>query len=490
LGGTRRPAWQLFVGISVVLLVALDRGATVLGMPISVHSMIFAVTSLTVAGAILVGVRRHRPAARGAWWLFAAAQVIHAAAHVVVAGGHVFGQGNFPGPADILFLAQYVPIVAGLVVLVRRRTPGRDLPSLIDAGIVAVSSTLLAWVFFIGAQAASGPTLAASLVSGAFPTMDLLLIVVGARLVLGVGGWASALRLIGAYLLVLLVADLGFMLEIMAGSYYQLGGWTDLLWTSSALLLGAAALHPSMNQIDQRAAASSPDVTNGRLALLAATSLLAPATLVIQDLRGANLHVLLVAGCCGILFLLVVARLASVVAVQRHAAVTDPLTGLRTRRYFEEAMATETHQATRDGSPLSLLIVDLDYFKSVNDTHGHDGGDRVLREVSRRMLGLLRAGDVLARYGGEEFAVLLPRASTADACRIAERIRSAVAGTPINVTDETAIAVTLSAGVATMPTSATSGKDLLLKADQLLYQSKANGRNRVTAPQESVSRPR
>jgi two-component system cell cycle response regulator len=119
--------------------------------------------------------------------------------------------------------------------------------------------------------------------------------------------------------------------------------------------------------------------------------------------------------------------------------------------------------------------------------HGHDGGDRVLREVAARLTASLRGGDVLARYGGEEFAILLPRSSTADACVVAERIRVAIAGTPIDVTSTTAIAVTLSAGVATMPVPSANAEDLILTADLLLYQSKANGRNQVTAPAHAVT---
>src|SRR5437867_2156096 len=114
-------------------------------------------------------------------------------------------------------------------------------------------------------------------------------------------------------------------------------------------------------------------------------------------------------------------------------AITDALTGLRTRRYLTQALHTGAARAHRHGSPVGLLLIDVDHFKQVNDTHGHHGGDRVLCEVAHRLTTLVRPGDLIARYGGEEFAVLLPQAKVADLATVGERIRQGMAVTPLAV---------------------------------------------------------
>jgi diguanylate cyclase (GGDEF)-like protein len=263
---------------------------------------------------------------------------------------------------------------------------------------------------------------------------------------------------------------------------YQDGGWLDMVWIGASTMLGLAVLHPSMKLLGERTSAAGPAASMRRLALLALASLLAPLTLAIQALRGADLHPLVVAASCAALFILVVARLGAMVAEQRRTAITDALTGLHTRRYFEEALGAECARAVRSGEPLSMVLLDVDHFKKVNDTHGHHAGDLVLGEVAARMRAAVRAGDVVARYGGEEFAVLLPRTSPADAYSIAERLREAIAAAGMTVTSDLTIPVTVSLGVAAVPVHAVSAGDLVLTADRLLYDSKETGRNRVTTP--------
>ncbi len=159
------------------------------------------------------------------------------------------------------------------------------------------------------------------------------------------------------------------------------------------------------------------------------------------------------------------------------AALTDPLTQLPNRRYAMRRLEQEWESSTRTGQPMSVIISDLDHFKQINDTYGHGGGDEVLKEVSLRMRAALRLSDVLSRYGGEEFLTLNPASNAADARLCAERVRQAVAKTPIqhglmNCT------VTLSLGIAERTPEMESPEDLLLAADQALYTAKALGRNR------------
>jgi diguanylate cyclase (GGDEF)-like protein len=128
---------------------------------------------------------------------------------------------------------------------------------------------------------------------------------------------------------------------------------------------------------------------------------------------------------------------------------------------------------------LSLLMVDLDHFKSVNDSHGHPAGDRVLQKVAEAMDSQLRASDTLYRYGGEEFVILLPETDRSGALTVAESIRRKVADTVIVVDGNQTITITVSIGVACFPQDTENQEGLLKKADQAVYAAKNNGRNRV-----------
>jgi two-component system, cell cycle response regulator len=159
-------------------------------------------------------------------------------------------------------------------------------------------------------------------------------------------------------------------------------------------------------------------------------------------------------------------------------AITDPLTGLHNRRYLDTHVATLLERAQARGRPLSVLITDLDRFKSVNDSFGHDGGDDVLREFARRLRKNVRGIDLACRYGGEEFVVVMPDADREVAQVVAERIRSEVAGRPFRLGEGTMLEVTVSVGLAQMlPGDDTA--TLLKRADGALYDAKATGRNRV-----------
>ncbi|WP_355660191.1 sensor domain-containing diguanylate cyclase [Halomonas salifodinae] len=154
-------------------------------------------------------------------------------------------------------------------------------------------------------------------------------------------------------------------------------------------------------------------------------------------------------------------------------ATRDHLTGALNRRGFDAALRESLAEAECLGRPLSLLLFDIDHFKAVNDRHGHDRGDDILRALARRVQDCLRAGDRLARWGGEEFTLLLPGTELAGARSIAERLRRAVAEAPIE-----GLSVTISLGVASQRPGE-SAQALLQRADGALYQAKGQGRNRV-----------
>ena len=169
----------------------------------------------------------------------------------------------------------------------------------------------------------------------------------------------------------------------------------------------------------------------------------------------------------------------------KYIGLTDALTGVYNRRYIDRRLLEEIARARRQGYAVSCMFIDVDRFKQVNDSVGHQAGDEVLREVATRIKTELRLSDALARYGGEEFVVLLVDANLPAAAVVAERIRSSVAGTPVDLADGVLLDVSVSIGVAALEDAdrehpiESVAQQLVGQADVALYQAKESGRNRV-----------
>jgi diguanylate cyclase (GGDEF)-like protein len=161
-----------------------------------------------------------------------------------------------------------------------------------------------------------------------------------------------------------------------------------------------------------------------------------------------------------------------------HAAEHDPLTGLQNRLPFIHGLPPEVRRAKRHGRPLSVIMLDVDHFKRINDQYGHAGGDSVLCEISRVLRARMREYDTVARYGGEEFAILMPEADLAAAKGVAEVLREAVANIAI-ASELGEIRPTISCGIAELNDADSSAEDLLRRSDEALYRAKHDGRNRV-----------
>ncbi|HEY2090497.1 MAG TPA: diguanylate cyclase [Thermoanaerobaculia bacterium] len=168
----------------------------------------------------------------------------------------------------------------------------------------------------------------------------------------------------------------------------------------------------------------------------------------------------------------------------------DDLTGVFNRRHFRKTIARAFDHSRRYKRPLSVAIIDVDHFKKVNDCFGHQAGDTVLAEVAKRFLRSVRSSDYLARYGGEEFVVLLPETQLGDALTFGEKVRAAIASSPVPIAGGEALPVTVSVGAASLAhTQFNSAAEMIRAADQALYRAKRNGRNRVEAERRRTTRP-
>jgi diguanylate cyclase (GGDEF)-like protein len=169
------------------------------------------------------------------------------------------------------------------------------------------------------------------------------------------------------------------------------------------------------------------------------------------------------------------------IAILQHESITDALTGLKNRRYFDQRICEEVALSKRYKLPLTLILLDVDYFKKINDTYGHTVGDEVLTNLSKLVLEVVRDSDIVARYGGEEIAIITPNTSKAEAELLAERLRGKVEKTTVAMVGATQeiVQVTISLGICSLSPVITDKEALLEESDQALYLAKKYGRNRV-----------
>jgi diguanylate cyclase (GGDEF)-like protein len=430
----------------------------------------------TAAGSILAGVRHLPPRDRPPWWFLAFGVFCSSTAPILV---------EFDIPvmvgADVLFLAFYPACAVALALMIRQLRRRPDWAALVDALTVTVGIGLLAWVYAI-LPGWNDPesSLAERSVRVAYPICDLLLLAMTILLLRSNGRLGgSAPRWIAVAIVGYLAGDWAW---VVLGSLHN--GWADLAWTTRAIngvyilslaAMGLAARHPKLRDAGPGAAAVSR-LGPGQLAMLAVAVLIAPGLLVAQvaDRRVGN--GLAIAIGSATMFLLVVLRMGQLLRQAdkqsqqvRELARRDELTGLPNRRAWTDELPRALEQARRDGSQISVAMIDLDRFKDFNDRYGHPAGDRLLKEAAAAWHSALRRSDILARYGGEEFIVLLPGADIEHAAGVLSRVQAVTPGEQ-----------TFSAGVATWNGTETSD-DLIVRADAALYAAKAQGRDRVVS---------
>ncbi len=271
---------------------------------------------IAAVGATLLGVAINRPRSKLPWYLVAVSGLCGVAADAVYAveleqGGDV----PFPSTADFLALGSYVVLAAALLVMIRKQAPGRDWPSLIDAGIVTVGVAIVGWTFLVQPRLMEDSSALETATALAFPVMDVLLVSLAARMVLGPGLRSPAFAMVTTALVFRLVADVLYGLGSL-NNWYRVGDPVDLLFVLGAVLWGTAALHPSMVELTEPNPDPEQRLSGKRLAVLSAATLMAPAMLGVVALRAGSSELLVIVGAATTLSALVIVRLAGLVA--RH----------------------------------------------------------------------------------------------------------------------------------------------------------------------------
>jgi PAS domain S-box-containing protein len=331
-------------------------GGAVLTAYVFIHPIrvgpLFNAIGLSGAIAILVGARINHPRARLAWYLVAVGQILFVAGDVITYNyERFFGTvAPFPSIGDLLYLLVYPFLVAGLLLLIRRRSPGRDRAALIDSLIIAVGVGTLTWVFLLAPYAHDTTlTLAQKLTSMAYPTMDLILFSIAVRLAVGGGKRSTAFYLMLGSIAVLFLTDTIYTWITLHGTYDNSTGLLEWGWGFFYLLWGAAALHPSMVELDEPS--SSQDLANPRrrLAILAGASLVAPVLTLLLSLNDQAYDAPVLAGASAVLFILVLVRL--------NGLMIDINEYRRTERALREAEAK--YRSLVEGLPAVVYIAEF-----------------------------------------------------------------------------------------------------------------------------------
>ena len=458
------------------------------------QSYLYDGVALSAALVILVGVHIHRPAHAWPWYLIAAGHLAFFFGDILWFVYAQLGQEPFPSLADVAYLAGYPFVAAGLMLGIRTRLGGGDRSSLLDAAILTTSVAVLAWTFQIGPLALElDPEPLGFAISLAYPTMDVLLIGVAIGLLAAPGLRSGSFRLLVLSLVALFVSDQIYAVQSASESYVD-GGVLDVGWILAYGAIGASGLHPSMRALFVPRPVTMTLLGPVRMAFLAAAMLTGPAILALARAEP-DLGLTVIAVGTALLSALVLARLAGLVrllsadiakrrvleAQLSFQATHDPLTHLANRRLFVQRV--EERLAAPSPGPLAVLFLDLDDFKTVNDSLGHQAGDELLAVVGERIRSCLREGDIAARLGGDEFGVLLGElGNTAEAESIAARMAQKLS-VPLAI-EGTVVPVAASIGIA-VHAPGMDGVDALLRAaDVAMYGAKARGKDRyqVYAP--------
>jgi diguanylate cyclase len=386
----------------------------------------------------------------------------------------------FPSWADAGFLVFPVLALVGLLVRPSAAFTGQGRTRVtLDAALVAASLFVISWITALGqVYHAGADTTFANVVSLAYPVSDLVLLTVTVIVVTYARtGDRHGLAWIAGGLVALSFGDSGFAYLTTVGSYGAVN-LVDSGWVAGFLIIAVAA-------VMDRSEGNIARVPVTPLAALVLPYLPATAAIVaiLLDISDGNLDGVATVG-AAVLVTSLIARQLLVVLENRtlmirvtHQAFHDELTGLANRALFNDRLAHALDLHRRDLRPVTVLLMDIDDFKTVNDTLGHPAGDELLMRISERLLGAIRTGDTVARLGGDEFALLLEDGG--DAIDVAERMLNAL-DVPVSVSGHD-LQVRASVGIATLAASDTpsTGTEMLKRADLAMYSAKHAGKGTI-----------
>ncbi|MEA2645516.1 MAG: hypothetical protein QOE92_599 [Chloroflexota bacterium] len=387
----------------------------------------------------------------------------------------------FPSIADALFLAANSTWLIGIAIVIKRRSRGRLAATVLDALLVTSGVGALSYAILlqpvIHSNGDSAMTLAVSL---AYPVVDMALLGCALGLTLYRQGRSPIVWLLVVAMGSQMLGDTLFLRFTVAGGF-QPGHWLMAAWMIAYAFLASAALHPARDVVSEPAEESpTSGLSPRRIVLLGAVALVIPGVVVAQAFSADGIGIdaaVVLGGLAALLFVLILARLAVVVRAlslseetSRDLSLHDALTGLANRRLLIDRLEQVIAAAPRRRQAISLLMIDLDTFKKVNDELGHAAGDEVLRHVAQSLVGVIRPSDTAARLGGDEFCVLLPDADEDGAWNVAKRIFAVVADPSEHM--ESQVPILASIGIATFRGGDKTAEDLILDADDALYAAK------------------
>jgi diguanylate cyclase (GGDEF)-like protein len=416
---------------------------------------------LFLAGGLCFARARVHAAERWAWRMFGLAMFAW------LVGGLLYSRVvsrmdpvPYPSIVDAIYLSFFPLMFTGLVLLLRARVSRFHASVWLDGlvGMLAIAAFGAAAVFNPVLHATDG-TAAAVATNLAYPLGDLMLLGFVAGL-FSLSGWrpGRALSVIALALVIQVGTDAFYLFQTASGTY-QWGGWLNLGWLVFAVMLAVAAwqpdAHPRPLRFEGVAAVATPvGFALVALAVLVASSFVAGVSDVAAVLATAGIFA-------------AVGRLLATLRESRRLdamARRDPLTGLLNRGEFADAVDDQVDAGLREGAPFSVLLLDVDGFKEINDLRGHAEGDRVLRELATALRECSRPSDLACRIGGDEFALVLPNATAQIAAQVGERVRDRLA----RLDD----GVGVSFGVAEWPDDGPAGDAVVLRADVALYAAK------------------
>jgi diguanylate cyclase (GGDEF)-like protein len=382
---------------------------------------------------------------------------------------------GWPSPAHVFYLSAYGVLAYGVLALDRQRGHRPDFGARLEAGIVAGAVALLALVYLIGPLVTdSGQSAAARVVGTLDPLVDVLLVFLMARMLIGPRRQTAAIWWLELGLALTVSADVVGSIIVLTTGRAGFPHWLDLPWLLFYGLIGWAALSAAQGPDEGAELLVQTGLTVGRLVVLGVAAVLPS---VVQVVLAANGHpqdgAYLGAGSL-VLLLMVMARIWDLLQqVRRQSdqmaqmARTDPLTGVANRRSWDFELARGMAAASQAGSVLLVALLDLDFFKKYNDAHGHQAGDDLLKEAARMWSLGVGPGGRIARWGGEEFAVTLHCTEVASGLGVLDGLRALVP-----------FGATCSIGVARWDGTQDAAA-LLHVADEALYEAKRTGRDRL-----------